>query len=182
MPSLLSGSTGATRFSAAWLCESQMQASMTPALQWIDWIGSALGLLGAYLLAFRMPASRYGWISFFAANLAYIVMAHQLGVMGLFAQQMGFLGSSAIGIYRHFIAKPVASPDAQFSHASWAISSRLAGLASLPPASRARQLTQLVDEARALHEAASASGACPAAALGQDPEAAVATQCEGSRA
>src|SRR6476660_421223 len=81
-----------------------MTVPMTPALHVLDWCGSALGLLGAYTLAFRLRVSRYGWIAFFVANLAYIVMARQLGVFGLLAQQIGFMGSSAIGIYRHFFS------------------------------------------------------------------------------
>ena len=82
-----------------------MTVAMTPALQTLDWCGSALGLIGAYTLAFRFGASRYGWLAFFAANVIYIVMASSLGVSGLLAQQIGFMGSSAIGIYRHFVSR-----------------------------------------------------------------------------
>jgi hypothetical protein len=128
---------------------------MTTTLHVLDWVGGALGLLGAYLLAFRMSASRYGWVAFFAANLAYIAMAHQLGVTGLLLQQVGFLGSSAIGIYRHFLAgmRPSAAAvqTRRDDEASWAISSRLAALALLRPDARSAQLEQLLVEARALH-------------------------------
>lgn len=82
-----------------------MTIEMTPTLQALDWCGSALGLLGAYTLAFRMSVSRYGWLAFFAANVIYIVMASKLGVPGLLAQQVGYVGSSTIGIYRHFISR-----------------------------------------------------------------------------
>ena len=82
-----------------------MTAAMTPTLQALDWCGSALGLIGAYTLAFRLSGSRYGWIAFFTANIIYIVLAASLGVHGLLAQQIGFVGSSAIGIYRHFVSR-----------------------------------------------------------------------------
>ena len=36
----------------------------------LEWLGSGLGLLGAFLLAIQSKASRYGWIVFLLANFA----------------------------------------------------------------------------------------------------------------
>jgi len=79
-----------------------MAVELTTLQQVLDWCGCGLGLLGAYTLASRLSISRYGWLLFFAANLAYIALARELGVKGMLAQQVGFLGSSALGIYRSF--------------------------------------------------------------------------------
>ncbi len=123
---------------------------MTPTLQALDWCGSALGLLGAYTLAFRFRVSRYGWIAFFAANIIYIVMASSLGVPGLMSQQVGFLGSSAIGIYRHFVWRTGDRLDALRAQAL-RISTQLSQIspdldAGLPP-----EVVRLIQSARRLH-------------------------------
>ena len=127
-----------------------MAVAMTPTLHVLDWCGSALGLIGAYTLAFRLRASRYGWLAFFAANVVYIVMASSLGVPGLLAQQIGFLGSSAIGIYRHFASRTSDRLDATGAQA-YRISTKLSQIspdldARLPP-----EVALLVRSARRLH-------------------------------
>lgn len=127
-----------------------MAVAMTPTLQALDWCGSALGLLGAYTLAFRLGASRYGWLAFFAANVIYIVMASSLGVPGLLAQQIGFLGSSAIGIYRHFVSRTREQLDSAGAQV-YRISEHLSQIspdldAQLPP-----EVALLVQSARRLH-------------------------------
>jgi hypothetical protein len=47
--------------------------------------------------------SRYGWVAFLAANVAYIALAHLLAMRGLLFQQAGFVGSSFLGVYRSFL-------------------------------------------------------------------------------
>ena len=92
---------------------------MSPTLHVLDWCGCSLGLVGAYTLAFRLRISRYGWVSFFIANIAYVFMA---GRLGLLAQQVGFMGSSAIGIYRHFFVRALDEPDGRADQAqAWAM-------------------------------------------------------------
>lgn len=81
-----------------------MAVAMTPTLQALGWCGSDLGLVGAYTLALRFRVSRDGWLAFLGANAVYIAMASSLGVPGLLVQQIGFAGSSAIGIYRYLIS------------------------------------------------------------------------------
>ena len=72
-------------------------------ITYLDWTGCILGLLGAYTLALNLRFSRLGWIAFLAANVAYIALAHLLGMRGLLAQQIGFCGSSLLGVYRSFL-------------------------------------------------------------------------------
>ena len=78
---------------------------MASHLQLLDWSGCGLGLLGAYTLALNFRYSRYGWLAFLAANVAYIALASTLGVGGLLIQQIGFMGSSFLGVYRGFIVR-----------------------------------------------------------------------------
>jgi hypothetical protein len=66
----------------------------------MEWSGSILGLLGAYLLASSSRISRYGWIAFLAANVTTISFALGIHRYGLFAQQLGFLASSLLGLHR----------------------------------------------------------------------------------
>lgn len=65
-----------------------------------EWAGSILGLLGAFLLATHTRLSRYGWLAFFAANLAMIAFALGIDRYGLLVQQIGFMGTSVLGLYR----------------------------------------------------------------------------------
>lgn len=127
-----------------------MAIAMTPALQVLDWCGSALGLLGAYTLASRLGISRYGWLAFFAANVIYIAMASSLGVPGLLAQQIGFLGSSAFGIYRHFLSRNGDGVDVAQSEA-YRISVELARLPAGTEAGLPAEVALLVQAARRLH-------------------------------
>ena len=127
-----------------------MTVAMSPALQALDWAGCSAGLLGAYLLAFRLKISRYGWIAFFGANLAYIVLAGELHILGLLAQQAGFVGSSVVGIYRHFFVRTKVSADTD-RELAWLITSRLAGLSLRQDESASSELELLIRQARALH-------------------------------
>ena len=68
--------------------------------QYFEWAGASLGLVGAFLLATNTSASKYGWIAFLVANLAMIVFSIQINAWGLFAQQVGFMGTSMFGLYR----------------------------------------------------------------------------------
>lgn len=66
----------------------------------LEWAGSLLGLLGAFLLATHSRASRYGWIAFLAANVAMIAFAFGIDRYGLLIQQAGFMGTSLLGLRR----------------------------------------------------------------------------------
>ena len=66
----------------------------------LEWTGALLGLLGALLLATHTRVSRYGWYAFLAANVAMIGFAVGIDAHGLLVQQIGFFGTSCLGIYR----------------------------------------------------------------------------------
>ena len=68
----------------------------------LEWAGCGLGLAGASLLALNCEISRYGWIAFLAANVAAAVFAHRVRAYGLLLQQIGFFGTSSLGLYRAF--------------------------------------------------------------------------------
>ena len=69
-------------------------------LDFLEWTGSFFGLAGAFLLATRTRFSRYCWLAFLSANLALIGFALGIGRYGLLVQQIGFMVTSLLGIYR----------------------------------------------------------------------------------
>lgn len=62
--------------------------------------GTFMGLLGAFLLATNTSFSRYGWLAFLLANLALIGFALGIERYWLLAQQVGFMATSILGLYR----------------------------------------------------------------------------------
>jgi len=71
-------------------------------LNGVQWAGSIVGLLGAFLLATHSRLSRWGWIAFFGSNVLLIVFTAGLELWGLLIMQVGFLATSVLGIYRSF--------------------------------------------------------------------------------
>lgn len=69
-------------------------------IAFLEWAGCLAGLLGAFLLATHTRVSRFGWLAFLAANLAMIGFALGIERYGLLLQQLGFMGTSLLGIYR----------------------------------------------------------------------------------
>jgi len=65
-----------------------------------DWIGSALGLAGACLLAANIDGSEYGWVLFLLSNAAWIIYGTRLRTWSLVTMQVGFTGTSMLGIWR----------------------------------------------------------------------------------
>ncbi|MGA8054067.1 MAG: hypothetical protein WCA12_09450 [Burkholderiales bacterium] len=65
-----------------------------------EWVGSIAGLIGAVLLASNSRASPYGWLAFITANVAMIVFALGIDARGLLVQQLGFMATSCLGLYR----------------------------------------------------------------------------------
>ena len=78
-----------------------MHLPRTP-LEMLECCGCLLGLLGAFLVASNVEASRYGWLAFLAANLAMIAFARGARANWLLLQQIGFMASSCLGLYRTF--------------------------------------------------------------------------------
>lgn len=77
-------------------------------LSFLEWLGAVLGLSGAFILATNRSYSRWGWWFFLAANFAMIALALGLSRWGLLAQQVGFVGSSFLGVYRAGFLRGVA--------------------------------------------------------------------------
>jgi len=69
-------------------------------VDFLEWAGSLSGLVGAFLLATHSRVSRYGWLAFLIANIAMIGFALGIHRYGLLLQQLGFMGTSLLGIYR----------------------------------------------------------------------------------
>lgn len=69
-------------------------------LKWFEWLGSLAGLLGSFLLATNTSISAYGWYAFLIANIAMIFFSAKSKHYGLLTQQLGFVATSTLGIYR----------------------------------------------------------------------------------
>lgn len=77
-----------------------VQASLWTFSDTLQWSGAVTGLAGAYLLALNAPISKWGWLGFFVANIFIGGFAYVTGANGLLVQQIGFTGSSILGIWR----------------------------------------------------------------------------------
>ncbi|WP_212745035.1 hypothetical protein [Hydrogenophaga sp. 2FB] len=66
----------------------------------LQWAGAVTGLAGAYLLALNASISKWGWFGFLGANLFIGSYAYVTGANGLLVQQIGFTGTSILGIWR----------------------------------------------------------------------------------
>lgn len=65
-----------------------------------EWTASLTGILGSFLLATHTRASRWGWVAFFIANIAGIIFSLYIERYGILLQQVVFLGTSILGLYR----------------------------------------------------------------------------------
>ena len=82
----------------------------------LEWSGSLCGLMGAFLLASHTRLSRYGWVAFLVANIAMVGFAMGIGRYGLLVQQLGFMATSMLGIYRAGFTLPfLGSRDRSFA-------------------------------------------------------------------
>lgn len=66
----------------------------------IEWAGSGLGLIGAFILALNLPISGYGFVAFLVSNLFWITWAFRKRAYGLLTMQAGFTLTSVLGIAR----------------------------------------------------------------------------------
>lgn len=66
----------------------------------MDWIGSILGLMGAFTLALNSRWSYLGWWLFLGSNVAWITFSLTTNTYSLLAMQIGFTVTSILGIYR----------------------------------------------------------------------------------
>ena len=80
--------------------QKQHKADMVHWAAIFEWSGSLCGLMGAFLLATHTRLSRYGWVAFFVANIAMVGFALGIERYGLLVQQIGFMATSLLGMYR----------------------------------------------------------------------------------
>jgi hypothetical protein len=73
---------------------------------YLQWIGCAFGVLGAFLLALNTRLSGWGFVSFLVSNGCWIVYGVLADAPGLVAMQTAFTATSLLGIYRWLWAKP----------------------------------------------------------------------------
>lgn len=66
----------------------------------LEWASAGAGLAGAYLLAANRQISRWGWVGLLLANIFAIGFALRASHCGLLVQQVGYIGSSVLGIWR----------------------------------------------------------------------------------
>lgn len=71
-----------------------------PLKDWLEWSGSVISLIGAFLLAININCSRYGWLAFLVANFVMIGWGLTIHAHGLVMQQLGFTITSLIGLHR----------------------------------------------------------------------------------
>lgn len=77
----------------------QVHARLGVTTSVLEWSGTALGILGALLLALKQPAiSPLGWWCFLASNLCWIGYSARQGIKGLKLQHLAFLATSVLGI------------------------------------------------------------------------------------
>ncbi len=64
------------------------------------WLGFAFGAPGALLLALNVAWSGWGWWAFLASNIAWITFALLTGEASLLLQQLVFMGTTLVGLWR----------------------------------------------------------------------------------
>lgn len=77
-----------------------MQGTKASQMVAIEWAGSLLGLLGAFLLATNSPISGFGFVAFLVSNVCWIGCAVHRKVGALLVMQLGFMATSILGITR----------------------------------------------------------------------------------
>jgi nicotinamide riboside transporter PnuC len=65
-----------------------------------EWIGSILGMAGAFLVAINGKYAPHGWICFLLANIVMIAFSVESGLYGILCQQIVFMATSLLGLWR----------------------------------------------------------------------------------
>lgn len=73
---------------------------------YLQWVGCAFGVFGAFLLALNSPLSGWGFVFFLASNACWIVFGVLTDAPGMVFMQVAFTATSLLGIYRWMLAKP----------------------------------------------------------------------------
>jgi len=66
-----------------------------------DWAGSALGIIGALLLAVNTRFSALGWVAWFGSNLSWIGYGLQTNTASIAVQNLLLLGTTMLALWRY---------------------------------------------------------------------------------
>ncbi|CAB5514258.1 hypothetical protein LMG26857_03316 [Achromobacter anxifer] len=80
---------------AAAICYSRPRAVVA-----IEWAGCVTGLFGSYLVAANVSVSGFGFVAFLASNMLFLAYGIKTKAWGIVTMQMGYTGSSVMGIMR----------------------------------------------------------------------------------
>lgn len=69
----------------------------------IELFATACGLLGSLVLSLKGNRAAWGWLLFAMSNVGWLVFSFGYSHWGMFAQQIGFSITSAIGIWKWLI-------------------------------------------------------------------------------
>jgi hypothetical protein len=72
----------------------------------IEILGAIFGMIGAVLMAFNNPYSKYGWVFFMGANVCWMTFSINKSMMFLFTQELVFLCINIFGLWR-WVIKPI---------------------------------------------------------------------------
>lgn len=67
------------------------------------WIGSIIGLLGSFMLAFHNNYSGFGFIAFLLSNFAWFFYAIKTRTWSMLVMQVGYTASSLLGVVKWII-------------------------------------------------------------------------------
>lgn len=71
-----------------------------PFLLAVEWGGCLTGLLGSYLVAANIATSGFGFLAYLTSNMLMLAYGLKTRAWGLVTMQLGFTGSSVMGIMR----------------------------------------------------------------------------------
>lgn len=69
----------------------------------LEWAGTGAGLCGAFLLAFNIPGSGYGFVIFLVNSTAWTIAGIRMGKRALWLKEAGFTVANIVGIVRWLV-------------------------------------------------------------------------------
>ena len=70
----------------------------------LKWIGTALGVAGALVVALNLPFSGWGFVAFLVSSVSWTIAGIMMKEPSLIVLQGAFVAINLIGIYRWLIA------------------------------------------------------------------------------
>jgi hypothetical protein len=74
-------------------------------LAFFEWVGCALGILGAVLVAVKSPHAHWAWVLWLVSNLSWTAYGLGTGQTSIALQQGAFSITSMIGLW-HWVLQP----------------------------------------------------------------------------